>query len=379
LVSIEITKPITGIVDGATALANMRCDIVIPQDRPDEIGDIQRAFATIQDTLKQTLDNISNEHQGQKIISKNLKNSITESSDGLGVITQHMDSVQTKTHVQMDSVMQTASSVENIITQIHHLENAVTTQAQEIARSSQSIEHMVQGLDSVRSIVHQAHKTTEELSRLSETGHQMLQHLMEALTRITEQSAFLEQTNATLVNIATQTNILAMNAAIEAAHAGETGRGFAVVAGEVRKLAESSNKESASISQEIKHMQTGIEQIRQVVLETTNTLNYMFTEVRDMQGSFHTVNKAVEVQASNGSQVLDALGTLQETTEQVRRGSDEIQKASALIHQVVENLKHISQDVSESVVDVQKASQNIAASLNSARQLAEGTYEVPAE
>ena len=75
----------------------------------------------------------------------------------------------------------------------------------------------------------------------------------------------------------------------------------------------------------------GIEQIRQVASETTDTLNRMFMEVTDMQGSFNTVNTAVEVQASNRTQVLEALGTLQETTEQVRSGSDEIQKASVSI------------------------------------------------
>ncbi|MDR2632648.1 MAG: hypothetical protein LBC51_03380 [Treponema sp.] len=229
----------------------------------------------------------------------NVKHSITKSSDRLEVITQNIDAVQTKTNVQMDSVMQTASSVDNIITQIHHRENAVSTQVERIARSSESIEPMVQGLD---------------------TAH----------------------------------------------------------AGEVRKLAESSNQESTSISQEIKEMQRGIAQIRQVTAETTETLNRMFREVRDMQRSFHRVNKAVDVQASDGSEVLDALRILQEKTEQVRRGTEELQKASRVIHKVIEHLKDISQDVHERTVDVQQAGKRIAASLNiAARLIGEGTYGVP--
>ncbi|MDR3191792.1 MAG: methyl-accepting chemotaxis protein [Treponema sp.] len=375
----SLIRPIKEIVVAAISLANMEFDIDIPRDRKDEIGDVQRAFHTIRDELKKTITDINNEHLGQKNVSGNLHVSIRESSDGLGVIARNMDSVQSKTDAQMDSVVQTADSVEGIIKHIRSLENAVDVQADTISRSSESIEQMVGDIDSVRTVVHQAHGTTGNLSRSSEAGRKMLNNLTEELARIADQSAFLEEANAALVNIAAQTYILAMNAAIEAAHAGEAGKGFAVVAGEVRSLAELSNKESASISTEIKNMRNGIEKIRQVSTETVDTLGSMFTEVTDMQASLNSVNTAVEAQASNGAQVLKALSGLQETTEQVRTGSDEIQKESDAIHNVVESLKNISKDVNDSILDVQKASKRIADSLDIAQKIAEGHYLMPPE
>jgi methyl-accepting chemotaxis protein len=374
LVAGSLIKPIKEIVRLGHAIAGMRFDINISTERKDEIGDIQRSLNTIRNELKKTLDEIKNEQTGQKNISGSLNVSIRESSSGLEVITNSMESVQGKTDNQVRSVNRTSDSLEEIISHICSLESAVDTQGHNISRSSETVERMVKDIDAVRNVVYQAHESTANLSKSSDTGRKMLNKLNEELSRIVEQSSFLEEANTALVNIAAQTNILAMNAAIEAAHAGEAGRGFAVVAGEVRQLAESSSRESASISNEIKNMRDAIEKIRQVSLETVDTMGSMFTEVTRMQGSFGTVLTAVDTQASNGTRILNSLETLRETTEQVKNSSVEIRKESDSIYGTVEDLKNISMDVQDSVHNVQEACLKIAGSLSAAQKIAGGRY-----
>jgi methyl-accepting chemotaxis protein len=378
ILALSITKPIYELDEAANAIARLEFDIPLKQNRSDELGILQASLLVIRDNMQKKVLDMNQALVDKQInIANNLKEAILNSSQELEVITNNMDAVRQKTDIQVSSVDNASDTVTEIVHDINAFDEVVETQALNISRSSESIEQMVKDTESVHTVVHNATQTTQNLGKSAEESKKMLGHLMEELKRIAEQSVFLEEANATLVNIAAQTNILAMNAAIEAAHAGESGRGFAVVAGEIRTLAVSSDKESTSISQEIKRMRIAIANIQKASNQTVDAMSAMFTEVTDMGSSFERVNTVVEAQAANSSQVLKALSTLKETTEQVKNGSGDIQKQSALIQKTVEHLNGIAKDVNESMLDVEKATKNIDSSLEVARKIAEGRYLMP--
>jgi methyl-accepting chemotaxis protein len=366
-----LTIPIGEVKQVAGALANMDFTVDFKKVRTDEIGDMQQALIQIRDSLRKGIDDLHQQHLDKTInAGKRLNTVVVESFDAMELITNTMDAVDTKVQSQIESVQSASDASGEIFEQADSFEQTVYTQAECIANSSKTIEQMVSSIIAIRSVVEGTGKTTDTLSKSSEKGHQMLLKLAEELKNIEGQSVTLQNANKTIADIAGQTNILAMNAAIEAAHAGESGKGFAVVAGEIRKLAELSGKESASISLEIKKMERAIAQIGMVSNETVGAMDSIFTEIKSMSDSFAVVNRSVETQAADGTQMLSALQTVQDMTKQVREGAGLIHQRSTAIHQEMEKLQQISQEVMESVHGMRGASRSIASFLENAKELA---------
>ena len=369
----SITKPINEVAVAANTLSQMRFDIKTSKLRNDEIGMMQRALYAIRDTLRQTMGEINNEQLGKQLnISRNLNQIIKRSTDELQTISSGMDLLDGTSKQEKNSVQKTADAAADIIKSIELLNRAVESQSESITSSAHLIEEMVKGIHNIQNTVHDANRITETLGDSSKTGRKNLEQLAENLTRIAERSVALEKANETIASIASQTNILAMNAAIEAAHAGETGKGFAVVSSEIRKLAVLSNQESESISAEIKNMAGAINEIRQVSGHTVESMNNIFNKLSDMNASFAGIKSTIEMQAVNGNRILESLKTIRDMANEVNNGSGKIRQDSDVIDKTVRELKTVSEEVGRSVNETRQAGKQMADSFSMAKKIEDG-------
>jgi len=323
----------------------------------------------IRDSLKAAIDSLNKNLQKITGNSERLNAVIAESSDALEVITANMEKMKLDTESQTHSVMETSGAIDNIVGSIDSLNGAVYAQATHITESSAAIEQMVAHIDSIRQVAGNAGKTADTISESSSEGQTKLLKLVDEINGIHQQSQMLQNANKTIADIAAQTNILAMNAAIEAAHAGEAGKGFAVVASEIRKLAELSAQESDGISAEIKKIEQRITQISAVSSDTVKSMETMFTEIKALDQSFGVMNNAVEEQSAGGSQILSALRALQDITGKVKEGTDNIHHQSGAIQKAATTLESISQKVAQQAIEVNTASGKITAHLENAKEL----------
>ena len=318
--------------------------------------------------LREKMDETNKQHLAETVEKSNRLNDVVlESLEAIENISRHIDAIEARVQSQMQSMQAASQSTRGIFRHVDTFQVKVNTQAESIEKSSKAVEDMVSNVASVRSIALETRKTAQMLMHSSETGNKMLMQLAEDLKQIEERSVALLATNKTISDIAGQTNILAMNAAIEAAHAGETGRGFAVVAGEVRKLAELSSKESGSISAEIKKMESVIEQIGKISQTTVESMTTIFSGIKDMGLSFGEVDKAVEVYAAEGAEVLDILKVVRQTSKEVQDGSGKIYEQGTFIDKEMNSLEGISKALKETVHEMRAAEKNVKQFLEKAR------------
>ena len=370
LLSMSLIKPILELEKMAETIAEMDFSGEISKYRKDEIGIMQKALVKIKDNLKAAIDKL-NEHLLKMVDSgKQLKAVIVESTNALEVITGNMEKMKLDTDSQASSVMETAGAIDKIAVSISSLNEAVYAQASHVTQSSAAIEQMVAHIDSIRQVADNAGKTADTLSESSTAGRSKLLKLVDEINAIHQQSEMLQNANKTIAEIAAKTNLLAMNAAIEAAHAGESGKGFAVVASEVRKLAELSSRESDSISSEINKIEQRIMQITSVSSDTVKSMETMFTEIKALDKSFSVMTNAVEEQSAGGSQILTALKALQDITVKVRDGTGIIHDQSAAIQKAAVILESLSKNVAQQANEVNTASGKITAHLENAKGIA---------
>jgi methyl-accepting chemotaxis protein/CheY-like chemotaxis protein len=199
---------------------------------------------------------------------------------------------------------------------------------------------MTANIHSVSQTLAENSKNVENLTEASERGKTAVQAVAQEIQEIAKDSEGLLEINSVMNKIASQTNLLSMNAAIEAAHAGEVGKGFAVVADEIRKLAESSSQQSKTTSAMLKKVKASIDNITKSSDEVLARFGAIDTEVKTVSEHELNIRHAMEEQEVGGQQILRSIARLKEISVSVQKGSGDMsQSGNDLVKETDEFMK----------------------------------------
>jgi methyl-accepting chemotaxis protein len=228
-----------------------------------------------------------------------------------------------------------------------------------MGQASAAVEEMIGNISSIGSVTQKMATQFETVGEAAAEGTRIQKESTERIREIVVQSQSLQEANKIISTIAAQTNLLAMNAAIEAAHAGEAGRGFSVVADEIRKLAENSSSESQKIRAELNQIIQTISRIVSDSEASGSAFAEVSRRVSETEKLVTEVNNAILEQKTGAGQVMESLRVMNEITAKVSGGSREMSQGSEAMLQEMGILQGSASEIETNMEEMSSSINNI--------------------
>jgi methyl-accepting chemotaxis protein len=347
LVVRSIIKPIIDVTVTLKDISEGEGDLTrkITNNSKDEVGDLSRFFNATLEKIKNLVIAIKQEAVKLSDIGNDLSSNMNETAAAVNEITANIQSIKGRIINQSASVTETNATMEQVTVNINKLNAHVENQSNYVSQSSAAIEEMVANIAAVTDTLVKNDVNVKTLQEASEVGHTGLTEVATDIQEIARESEGLLEINAVMENIASQTNLLSMNAAIEAAHAGEAGKGFAVVADEIRKLAESSSEQSKTIGTVLKKIKDSIDKITKSTENVLAKFEAIDSSVKTGSEQEENIRHAMEEQGQGSKQILDGIEKVTEITRNVKSGSNEMLEGAQEVIKESHNLERATQEI----------------------------------
>jgi len=367
----SISKPIVNVAWTLKDISEGEGDLTkrIAVKSEDEIGDLSNYFNKTMEKIKNLIGIIKYKINGLNHTSFELSNNMGKTSTAVEQISSHLDNMKNLMVKQEKGANEAGKAVGDIKENIDSLKKMIEEQTESVNMSSSAIEEMTANIHSVTQTLINNNKNVGALTEASENGKNGLQLVAQEIQGIARDSEGLLQINSLMNSIASQTNLLSMNAAIEAAHAGESGRGFAVVADEIRKLAETSGQQSKTTALMLKKIKSSIDNITKSSNDVLNRFDAIDSGVKTVSEHEQNIRNAMEEQEIGGRQILESISRLKEITNSVKKGSDNMAESGKTLVQETEGFIETSKETVEGMNEILKGINQINASISQVNEM----------
>ncbi len=340
-----IAKSVIQIAQGVRALADGDLSVSFTIKSKDEIGKLARQMNDFIRSLDDALLGIKDAADRNNKVKDQLLDSTERTKRTLREMGLAVQNVEEQARLLDQRIADTRKIVTDMTGGVGQLDARISDQIAMVEESTASITQMLATIGNMARLAERDKELADTLVKISDDGKEVFSAAFERVEAITEQVDKIEEMIQIIDTIAGQTNLLAMNAAIEAAHAGDAGKGFAVVADEIRKLAEASQEGSKEIAGSVRGIVESIESAKAGSAETNQAFAQIEEKIKEVSRSVSEISNSLAETNEGGRQILTAMTSLRELSASINQESRNMAQNTQSIEGTLEQLDQVAESL----------------------------------